>query len=210
MRSLILKDFALLRSSRLFFLGLLYTLFIIFDRGGSDSFLGTGTFFLVFISYIFVNYLNSYDYMNHGDRFVNAFPVSRRQVVEGRYGSVMILVACFLVLAYGLRTALWVFGYPYAQGVINIPQLTVVIFAISLYYGIMLPLYFKLGYEKLRWINFISLIIVSAASSVLSALIGSLPLFSNWWMPIPGFLIGGIVIWISLQQAVKFYESRDF
>ncbi len=210
MRSLIFKDLALLRSSRLFFIGLLYSLFIIFDRGGSDSALGTSTFFLVFISYIFVNYLNSYDYMNHGDRFVNAFPVSRKQVVEGRYGSVMILVICFLVLSYGLRTLLWILGYPYATGVVNIPQFTVVIFAVCLYYGIMLPLYFKLGYEKLRWINLISLIIVSVASTVISALIGSFPLFSKWWMPILGIFVGWIVLRISLQRAVKYYESRDF
>lgn len=210
MRNLILKDFALLKTSRLYWMGFLYTLFIIFDRGEGSSFFGTSTFFLVFITYIFVNYLNSYEYMYHGDRFINAFPVSRREVVESRYASVLILAGGFFLLAYGLRTILWALGYPYTSGVVNIPQLTIVIFAVSLYYGVMLPLYFKLGYEKLRWMNFISLIVVSAASSVLGVVLISVPFFMNWLIPLISVAIGSVALYMSLQFSIKAYSRRDF
>lgn len=210
MRNLVLKDFALLRSSRLYVIGMLYTLFILFDRGGSNSFFGTSTFFLVFITYMFVNYLNSYDYTYKGDRFINAFPVSRREVVESRYVSVLILAVVFLVAAYGLRSIFWIFGYPYANGIVEIPQLTIVIFAVALYYGIMLPLYFKLGYEKMRWLNFIALIVVSSVSSVLSVILAAVPLFQSGWMIFISAAVSAAILFGSVQIAVNFYTKRDF
>lgn len=210
MRNLILKDFALLKSSRLYFIGVIYSIFILFDRGEGGSSFAPSTFFLVFITYMFVNYLNSYDYTYQGDRFVNAFPVSRREVVESRYASVLILAGGFLLLAYGLRTVFWAFGYPYVGDVVNILQLTIVIFAISLYYGIMLPLYFKLGYEKMRWMNFIALIVVSVTSSILGAVLTTVPFFQSRWMPFASLAIGALILFGSVQMAVKAYERRDF
>lgn len=210
MRNLIAKDFALLRSGRLLWMGLIYTTFILFDRGESGSFSGTSTFFLIFVTYIFVNYLNSYDYMYHGDLFLNAFPVSRSEVVESRYASVLILSGGFFCLAYGLRAVLWVLGYPYAQGIVSFPQLTIVILAVALYYGLMLPLYFKLGYERLRWLNFIALITVSVVSSLLGILMLSVPIFMSWWVPLISAAIGAVILFASLQVAIKNYEGRDF
>jgi len=210
MRSLILKDFTLLQSSRLYLMGLLYTLFIVFDRGNANSLFETSTFFLVFITYIFVNYLNSYDYTYKGDRFVNAFPVSRKEVVESRYMSVIILVGGFFSLAYGLRSILYILGYPYAKGIVDLMQLSVVILAVGFYYGIMLPLYFKFGFERLRWINFLSFIVVSVLASVLGVILGELPTVSGIWALL--LSVGGAtsVLGLSVTLAVKVYEGRDF
>ena len=210
MRNLIQKDFALLRSGRLLWMGLIYTTFILFDRGESDSFFGTSTFFLVFVTYIFVNYLNSYDYMYHGDQFLNAFPVSRAEVVESRYASVLLLSGGFFCLAYGLRAIMWALGYPYANGIVSFPQLTIVILAVALYYGLMLPLYFKLGYERLRWLNFIALIAVSVVSSIIGVLMLSVPMFMSWWMPLVSIAISSVILFASVQVAIKHYEGRDF
>lgn len=210
MRNLILKDFALLKGSRLYLMGGLYTLFILFDRGEAGSLFGTSTFFLIFVTYIFVNYLNAYDYSYHADRFVNAFPVSRREVVESRYASVLILAVVFLVLAYGLRTVFWLMGFSYANGVVVIPQLTIVIFAVALYYGTMLPLYFKLGYEKMRWMNLLSLIVVSVASSVLSAVLTAVPLFQSWWIILVSLAVSAVILFASAQLAANLYMKRDF
>lgn len=210
MRNLIMKDFALLRSGRLLWMGLIYTIFILVDRGESDGIFGTSTFFLVFVTYIFVNYLNSYDYMYHGDQFLNAFPVSRREVVESRYASVLLLSGGFFCLAYGLRAVLWTFGYPYANGIVSFPQLTIVILAVALYYGFLLPLYFKFGYERLRWLNFIALITVSVVSSVMGVLMMSVPVFKSWWMPLISAGVGALIIFISMRASIKNYKSRDF
>lgn len=210
MRNLILKDFALLKNSRLYLMGLLYTLFIVFDRGNANSLFETSTFFLVFITYIFVNYLNSYDYTYKGDRFVNAFPVSRREVVESRYMSVIVLVGGFFSLAYGLRGLLYLVGYPYAKGIVDLLQLSVVLLAVGFYYGIMLPLYFKFGFERLRWINFLSFIVVSVLASVFGVVLGESPTVSGIWLLL--LSVAGVagILALSVTLAVKVYEGRDF
>lgn len=210
MRNLIMKDFLVLKSSRLAWIGLLYSTFVIFDRGGDGSAFGTSTFFMILITYIFVNYLNSYDYMYHGDLFVNAFPVSRQEVVASRYVSVLVLAVGFFALTYGLRAILWMLGYPYVNGVIDIPQFTVVILAISLYYSFLLPAYFKWGYERLRWMNIISLIVAGAASSFAGMGFAMYPIFSQWWMPLFAMGIGSVILIGSVQIAGKTYGSRDF
>jgi len=95
----------------------------------------------------------------------------------------------------------------------------------AIYYGIMFPLYFKLGYHKSRWVNYIAMILsagVYAAatkglSSVTNLEITSLQTAFEYITGIPGTiwniilpLCATAILSVSLKLSIQYYRRREF
>ncbi len=149
MIGLILKDFYSLRQyvkTMLFML-----VFVAFISSGTDN---PATFFegfIVIMSMMMAIYSFSYDNVAKWDRFGLSLPVTRNEVVAGKYILALILCLTGMLLSFAMSSVILMLrpldGFGLKEHLINL-GLTAAI-AIT-FYSLLLPLIFKFGVEKSR------------------------------------------------------------
>jgi len=123
--------------------------------------------FMLFIpTYTSYTYASAYDYKYNQERFFLSLPVSRTQWVIARYLSALVVFAVSLIVAGGVGLLGLALSLPFAPPSLGVIALECLI--LSFYLGIAFPAYFKLGYVKSRWVNFVVMILVAIVSSALS------------------------------------------
>ena len=105
MKAMIFSDFITSKSSALTLLGvtILVAIFISVPTGTLYAAIGACAAMIPFM-YLFS--ICAYDEMNGWERYRLTLPISRRQVVYGRYASILIVCACSLVVAVALGLAI--------------------------------------------------------------------------------------------------------
>ena len=116
-----------------------------------------GYFAVIMTAYLMVNYVHAYDFKYKTEALFRSLPVSTDMIVGSRYVSSLMYLAAPVIVVIVLRLALCAAGMFPLRSLIRI-ELLVQIFGIAvLYFSIYLPLYFRLGYMKCRWINMIGM-----------------------------------------------------
>ncbi|AGB17869.1 ABC-2 transporter permease [Thermoanaerobacterium thermosaccharolyticum] len=217
MYSLLLKD--ILVQKKQFLYGIL--LAAVYSFAFSSNNLG-GVLTVFVFPYIFVLTAASYEEKNKAEMILISLPIKRSLLVMERYISVF------------LFAALGAIEYIIVVGVANLVELPikfstltiepVLIFGLAAYYGIYLPLYFKFGYIKTRWVNFVMFFglffgvtsVISAINKyginfkILNPLITFFKNQSNIAVASELIIVAFLIYVLSYAISVKIYNSREF
>lgn len=210
MLNLLYKDWSIIKKTRALYFGLLYFFFVI-PSSQNGSFISgkyLSNFFFIFVIYLLFTYLASYDYKYNGLTFMSAFPVSKKDIVKSRYTFVGLAFIFCLVLLIAVKTVIQI-----SQGhdasfsdIITFEQAGMLFSSFALFFSIILPVYFKYGYQKIRWFMFIAMIISAIIPSIISETGADLnyPFFAG------AAIIGSYICYmISYNLSIHFLESQD-
>ena len=223
MLSLVYKDLLLQRGGKSFIYMLIMPVLASFAYSGDILYA-----VMPFIagSYLYIVYANAFDDKYNAEKTLTAMPVGRKRIVKAKYLSVVLYLAAFLAAVVVITTIITlvsegsgfmlVFGWK---------QLVQFFFIAAIYYGVYFPIYFRVGYQRSRWANYISLIaaggIFALATKGLSAFSGieisslqeALEYLTQisvivWNIILP--LLSILIIAISMRLSNIFYNRREF
>ena len=223
MLSLVYKDFLLQRGAKSFVYMLVMPVISVFASSNDMIYL-----VLPYIagSYLYIVYANALDDKYGTERTLIAMPVGRDKIVAAKYLSMLIYMTAYLAVVCLLSAVLKAVLPSYGDGPVLSAPVFVQFFTIAgLYYGIFFPLYFRLGYQKSRWVNYISMIasagIYTGLTKGLSAVSGRYitsiqegleylsGIGAQTWSIL--LLLGSCVFLAgSLRLSVSFYRRREF
>ncbi len=210
MQALLYKDWSILKKTRALYFSLFY-FFIIIPTMQKGTFIPDNystDFFFIFVVYLLFSYLTAYDYKYNEHMFVPAFPVSKKKIVEARYAFTTITFLICLAVLLLVKAAVLAIGIrqPTFRGLINYEQTGVLFLIFGLFFGVILPVYYKLGYQKTRWFMFIAMIIAVVIPSILTAAVSSLnsPVFT-----LASIIAAVLILLVSLNISVNFVNSRN-
>lgn len=234
MKTMIVADFATLRSSLLQLLGicLVIGLFMGYVMGA----VGTAAAIGAMLPFMLLFSLAAMDEQHGWERFRLTLPITRRQVVFGRYGTVALATVASLALALGLAFALvglanllpaaWVpetltaaANPPAAIVGSTVGAVGIIIVAMA----VALPLIMRFGMTKAaRIVPVVVVIVIAAGVSFFDAdflfangmmrdLVAWLDTGSNYLVAGAGILLVVAVLYAaSAFIAAKLYEQREF
>jgi hypothetical protein len=217
MKGLILKDFINLKKNAKIF-GALSILYAVMAVAGENSSIFS-TIFTMLFAFLTLS-LYSYDDMAKWDSFALTMPVSRDNIVQGKY--LMMLLLTFIGIVYSSLFTVIINGYfktdSIFQGFESIGAgAAIVVF----FYSILIPFITKLGVEKSRFIlftiYFIPFIIVVACSKLADQINFTVPYYlvrlagfvvSNIYIIVPVVLI--LALGISYRISLGIYRKKEF
>lgn len=173
MFNLIIKDISIQKKDKTVFYFLIFNLFSAFILSKNYGI----SIFLTFISiYLLTVYANAYDFKYKGEMMINSMPVNRNIIVIGKYLSVFIYFLCAAAITFIGGYTLKILGVRVMKvGDLNIIikgiDLNIILiefFIVSIYYSIFFPIYFKFGYLKSRWANFLAMILIGALIGIIN------------------------------------------
>lgn len=161
--------------------------------------------FICFISiYLLTVYANAYDFKYNSELMINSMPVNRKIVVSAKYLSVFLFFICASIITIILCSILHIALPGLVKNMINADSVIVEFFIISIYYSIFFPVYYRLGYMKSRWANFIIMMIIGGFISIVAQISG-------------GFIkdsiiavISVLLMLISFFISVRIYSNKEF
>lgn len=177
-------------------------------------------------SYLYIVYANALDDKYNAEKVLLSMPIPRSSIVTAKYLGMFFYMVFFLtvvaVISFLIRLIV--------PGFSDIPSLTwhhMIQFTTiaAIYYGIMFPLYFKIGYHKSRWVNYFAMLLSAGlyalATKGLSSLTGleieSLQGAFEYITGIPGAvwnmilpLCAAAIIALSIRLSVRHYKRREF
>lgn len=204
MISLLYRDWTLVKKTRAAFFGLFYLFLIVQNKADSLMVNYSTSFAFIFISYLFFSYLTAYDYKYNGLTFTAAFPVSKKAMVVSRYVFMAAIFTVFMIALIIIRAGVFYFrGMEYN---LDLLQTGIYILIFSLFYSIIIPLYYKLGYQKIRWVMFIAMFAAAILSGILqqSGLALDTPVFL-----VASLIVGAIMYVISIEVSCMVLERTD-
>lgn len=211
--SLLRKDFLVIKNYLPFIALLIIVyplLFLTMEPIGSG--LAAFSFAYLFAMYMATQTLGYYDSKyRKAETILNAAPISRQAIVISRYiFSLLIYVAALLV--YIVMSLI----------IPGIERLTIVdaiiaLFIGNLLMGFIIPLTYRFGIEKMRYINMIVILAVAfgfpASLKALANENVNLNFFANWSAPLCGCLILIVtlaIIALSAIVSISVYKKKEF
>lgn len=219
MRSLILKDFLLLKKTILISILYVILMSIGFPNAGTQLL----TICMVGITYMLVTTACATDDKNKADIILNSLPLSRKNIVTARYISVYLFAAIGLVVYIAVQLLAGIIPIPFRLAPVSLQMMAGAFFAVTLMNALYIPVFFKLGYMKSRIFNFILFFAIFFSIVPLMELIKS-NMDRDWVRKAADFLIQmsdaqafgfitlitAAVIFVSYMISLHFYRSREF
>ncbi len=203
MRSLLYKDWELIRSSRSYLFPSLFLL-VVFIPGLKNSPVVSAV--PVIFSYYFLVTLNAYDYKYNGSTFLLSFPVSRNSWVGAKY----IIGAISMVLSF---SALFLFGNinryinPAPMGFIGWTTKLVFAYVICIIYLAIIQFgYFRLGYLKMKIMNIVALAIASGINGIILEIISDRRI--SLYVPIISLLPAVLIYYLSFCLSCRRVKTQ--
>lgn len=177
-------------------------------------------------SYLYIVYANALDDTFRTEKLFNAMPISRVRIVGSKYASVGIYLAAFLVIIAILGPAVRALVHEFStMPLLSWSIIVQFLLVAGTYYSIYFPRYFKVGYQKSRWANYMALI---ASAGLYAALmkgvseISGLDIVSiqealayisgisvnSWDLLLP--VLTMVMIALSIKLSVIRYQRREF
>ncbi len=210
MQALLYKDWSIIKNTRALYFSLFYFFIIIptMMKGSLISENYSTDFFFIFVVYLLFSYLAAYDYKYNEHIFIPAFPVSRKKIVEARYAFTAITFLICLAILLLVKAAVPAIGkqQPALQDIINYEQTGVLFLIFGLFFGVTLPVYYKLGYQKTRWFMFIAIIIAIVIPNIITEVVSGLnsPVFT-----LASMVAAILILMASLKISVNFAYNRN-
>lgn len=217
MKGLILKDIINLKKNFKIF-GLLIMFYILMSFSMNNSSYFGSMFTLVFAMLIMSTY--SYDEMAKWDGYALTMPISRENVIQGKYAVMLLLTAVGFMISSVVLFALNMIMK--ADNIYDGIQISGVGAAlVILFYSITIPFITKLGIEKARYIFFIVYLIPFFIGTYVFRVIKerypeppetlvkfAKLLLDNIYIIAPLFVLLALII--SYQISIKIYQKKEF
>ncbi len=204
MRQLIYRDWILIKKSKSIYYALLYLLFLIPNQGNSFVMNYSTNFLFIFVVYLFFSYLTAYDYKYEGLTFTGALPVSKRDIVVSRYVFIGLSFLVFMGTIVGLKAIINLIQKE--EIFLDVTQIGFYVLMFSLFFSIITPLYYKLGYQKIRWAMFIGMFVTAVTSSLLA----EIEIVSNGiYFLLLALLVGSGIYWFSARVSSNILLTKD-
>lgn len=178
--------------------------------------------FLMVYAAIYVSYPFAVGEKNGIDALYATLSIKRSTVVLGRYLFALIVDVCAGLLAYVFTFLVMIVMQKNFNAEESFIVLLVVFLIYSVIQAVQLPIFFKLGYAKAKFLSYLPfiglslLIMISTNFTKDVALINQLIKCFGWFVANPIMaVLCGVVIWlvimvISYQAACNHYNKRDF
>lgn len=223
MLNLVFKDILIQRKSIGPVILMAIIMLISFQASG-----GNGAYVASSIASVFILIAGAfgYDEKNKGDVLINSLPVRRRDIVLSRYLSLLVFSLISLSLAALTGAAMKIAGIPLNMGIITPSDVLAALIVIISVFSIYIPIYFKFGYLKSRFVNIALYLILLIISGLIVGLrqalseepgngtineilhqLYILPLWSYYCFLIV-FLLSAITI--SIKISIMVYKKREF
>lgn len=177
-------------------------------------------------SYLYIVYANALDDKYKTEKILIAMPVGRKKIVGAKYADMGLYMAGFLIII-GILSISIRFIVPGFEEMARVSwSIFVQFFAVgSLYYSIYFPLYFRVGYQKSRWANYLAMIasagllavLLKVTSEMNGETISSMQEALHSLLSIPvGVLnillplLSAGILYLSFRLSVFFYDKREF
>ena len=153
-------------------------------------------------------------------------PVGRNRFVAAKYLSVAVYFAAFLAAVIIITSIISFFPSTNVDGpVMGWSSLVQFLIIAAIYYGVYFPLYFKVGYTRSRWANYISLLAAAGlfvfatrglstiSGTELTSLQAALEYLTRinmgiWNIILP--LLSVLIITVSIRLSTIYYRRREF
>lgn len=223
MFNLIIKDIAIQKREKTFWIVIFLSIANAFVFPKNPGF----GILIPFISvYLIMVYSNAYDFKYKSEIMFNSMPVKKKNLVLAKYLSVFFVMGVSMLITFIINNILIVAGVYYISITAFVNTIFIEIFLISIYYSAFLPLYYKFGYIRSRWFNFIFMGLITAVFTIINdlkngtaeadtpqsfqslivGLTGSGTLVQNSIM----LLAAIILILISLMISTEIYIKKEF
>lgn len=217
MLGLLVKDIKLLIGQKQFFLAIILISIFFLAMGENPMFLVS---YCTMIFAFFTISTMSYDEFNHGLQFIFTLPVSRRVYVLEKYvfglgiGGLAWLVTTIVGGCYGMATDM-----TFVMSEWMVAELSV-LFVLSLFLCVVLPLQFKFGAEKGRTALFVLMAAVFASFTAFMKIEGLADTLNSkiLWIQSLGSVVCGLIavaIWgvtvaVSIAVSMRIVEKKQF
>lgn len=179
-----------------------------FANGSSVSFLTT----VLFAEYILFNMISMQEDKYRGSALLCTTPHTRNGVIKAKYLFILVVfIACFLL--YNLATAI---GASTGLTRLSIMNVGISLLIISAFFGILIPVQTKFGYEKTRYIFFIVIFLTPFLLPIIIEWYQSNNFNINLNLPIPQaakdwipFVIAILIGFISMVVSIQIFSKKN-
>lgn len=177
-----------------------------FASGSFASFLIT----VLFIEYILFNMVSMHEDKYKGSALLCTTPHTRNSVIQAKYLFILVIfIASFLL--YNLAVAI---GTTSGMSKLSIYNIGISLLIIAVFFGILIPIQTRFGYEKTKYIFFILIFLTPFTLPAIIELVLSTGIQVHFELPVSqamkawipfviAFLIGGASMLISIRIFVK-------
>ncbi|MEK5445167.1 ABC-2 transporter permease [Fredinandcohnia sp. FSL W7-1320] len=211
---LVKKDFILAKKYLLFMLifAVIGPIFIYsklgFDNGSFTSFLIT----VLFTEYILFNMVSMQEDKYRGSALLCTTPHTRNGVIKAKYLFILVIfIGCFLL--FNLAVAI---GFSTGLARLNIYSIGIALLIISVFFGILIPIQTKFGYEKTKYIFFILIFLTPFILPTIIEWYQSMNFNINFQLPLPQtvmvwvpFVISIFIILISMIISIQIFSKKN-
>lgn len=165
------------------------------------------------VAYLLIAGACVYDEKNKSYVLWSSLPISRKTIVGAKYFSALtsMVVGIAIVAVYGF--ILKITNSPFQITVINSKNLIGIFIATAFFIALYLPVYFKFGYARTRYISIIIYILMFMAPQLLIEQLKSNPMLAAWQQNVGGCILlvlgFGAILGISYFISVKIYQNKD-
>ncbi|MEV2281658.1 ABC-2 transporter permease [Paenibacillus larvae] len=178
-----------------------------FSSSGFIGFLLT----VIIMEYILFMYVSKFEDKYKGAALICATPYTRNAFVKAKYLFIFVLFICSVIIHI-----ITVSIAPSSMERLNIHTFGITFLVLSIFFGILIPVQFKFGYDKTRLISFVFVFLTPFILPVLIKWLQSHPVSLNTTLPFPQAirawvpcLISFVIGFISMFVSLKIYAKKD-
>jgi len=179
-----------------------------FDNGSFTSFLIT----VLFTEYILFNMVSMQEDKYRGSALLCTTPHTRNGVIKAKYLFILVIfIGCFLL--FNLAVAI---GFSTGLARLNIYSIGIALLIISVFFGILIPIQTKFGYEKTKYIFFILIFLTPFILPTIIEWYQSMNFNINFQLPLPQtvmvwvpFVISIFIILISMIISIQIFSKKN-
>ncbi|NLM52113.1 MAG: ABC-2 transporter permease [Firmicutes bacterium] len=210
MFSLLYRDFKILKKTWTFYFGLLYFLFLlpVTQKGSFFTQTYLQYFLFIYFSYLIFAYLTAYDYKYNALTFIPALPITKKDIVAARYLLAGITFLLCLVLQHIAKAIILLKDNQAIifNQLVNYAHIGMIFIAFSLFFSIIIPLYYKLDYQATRWVMYIAMLLTVAVTGMLT---GIIPNPNQPWFLLTALGTGLFLLLFSFRFSVRILENKN-
>ena len=177
-------------------------------------------------SYLYIIYANALDDKYKTEKIFIAMPIGRKKIVGAKYVGMGLYMFGFLIIIGILSFFIRLMIPGFEEMALLSWSIFVQFLSVGcLYYSIFFPLYFRVGYQKSRWANYIAMIasaglfalLLKATSEMSGETLSSMQAALNYLLTLPEGvwniilpLLSVGLLYLSFNLSVFYYGKREF
>jgi len=180
------------------------------------EFLASGGFLAFFISTLYILFLtfssvSMSEFKHKGSALLCATPYGRAAIIRSKY---LFLLLLFIGCSILYTVTSWL--VPQQMGMLSLAEFAYCFLILTVVFSIMIPVQYRLGFEKARYMFSISIFVVPFIVPVLLKYMQANDISFRWTLPVPAIVQGLLPIVlalaisvISMTATIRIYEKQN-